>query len=122
MQLTEHHAGGRYEIRAVEPGLIRVQDHDYTASLIISPEKLVPNWPPRRIEDVTDAHLRTLLEMEPEVVLLGTGEATRFPDAKVFATFQSRGIGLEVMDTGSACRTYNVLASELRRVVAGLML
>jgi len=122
MQLTEHHAGGRFEIRAVESGRIRIQDQDYTASLILSPEELVPDWPPRRIEDVTDAHLQALLDMDPEVVLLGTGEATRFPPARVFAMFQSRGIGLEVMDTRSACRTYNVLASELRRVVAGLML
>lgn len=122
MQLTEHHAAGSHEIRAVEAGCIRIDDRDYTSSLILTPEHIVPDWPPRDIGEITEEHLHALLELEPEIVLLGTGDTTRFPGAKVFAMFQSRGIGFEVMDTRAACRTFNVLASELRRVVAGLML
>lgn len=122
MQLMRHIAEGQYEIRAVEPGRIRIEDEHYTRSLVVSPERLVPDWPPRSVDELEDSHLKTLLDLKPEVVLIGTGDTTRFPAARVFAAFQSRGIGLEVMDTAAACRTYNVLVSERRRVVAGLML
>lgn len=122
MQLMRHSAEGSYEIHAVEPGRVRIQNTDYTSSFIVSPDRIVADWPPASVEDLTDEHLGTLLEFEPEVVLLGTGAGIRFPSARVFAMFQSRGIGLEVMDTAAACRTYNVLVSDRRRVVAGLML
>lgn len=122
MQLMRHSAGGHYEIRSVTPGRIRVDDEEFTTSFVVSPDRLVPDWPPRTLDEVTDGHWDALLELEPEVVLLGTGDSIRFPDARVFARFQSRGIGFEVMDTAAACRTYNVLVSEERRVVAALML
>lgn len=122
MQLMRHSAEGSYEIQAVEPGRVRIEDKDYTSSFIVSPERIVVGWPPASVEELTEEHLSTLLEFEPEVVLLGTGDAIRFPEARVFAKFQSRGVGLEVMDTAAACRTYNVLVSDQRRVVAGLML
>lgn len=122
MQLMRHSAEGRYEIRSVEPGRIRVGEDEYTSSLVISPDKLIVEWPPRSMDEIDDAHLETLLELEPEVVLIGTGSRIRFPEARIYAMFQSRAIGLEIMDTAAACRTYNVLVSEERRVVAGLML
>jgi len=122
MQLTQQRAEGRYEIRAVQPGRIRVADSELTASFLISPDRLVPEWPPRALEELRDEHLEQVLELEPEVVLLGTGDRIVFPEARIFAMFQSRGIGFEVMDTAAACRTYNVLVSEERRAVAALML
>lgn len=122
MKLTRHTAGGHHEIRSVAPDCIRVDEEELTSSFVLSPDRLIPSWPPRRLDQVTDEHWETLLELEPEVVLLGTGDRIHFPDARVFARFQSRGIGFEVMDTAAACRTYNVLVSEERRVVAALML
>lgn len=122
MQLMQHRAEGRYEIRSMHPGRIRVDNEEFTASFVISPDRLLPEWPPRTLEELEDEHLERLLELEPEVVLLGTGDRIRFPEPRVFALFQSRGIGFEVMDTAAACRTYNVLVSEERRAVAALML
>lgn len=122
MQLMRHSGGGHYEIRSVEPGRVRVDEDEFTTSFVLSPDHLLPDWPPRRLDEVTDRDWDTLLELEPEVVLLGTGSRIEFPRARVFARFQSRGIGFEVMDTAAACRTYNVLVSEERRVVAALML
>ena len=63
-----------------------------------------------------------MLALEPEIVVLGSGTRQRFPELQLLAALLSRGIGCEVMDTGAACRTYNVLASEDRRVVAALLL
>lgn len=122
MQLMRHAAEGQYEIQSVEPGRVRIEDVEYTDSLVISPDELRTEWPPGSMAELTDDHLETLLTLEPEVVLLGTGQRIEFPSPRVFAMFQSRGIGLEVMDTAAACRTYNVLVSERRRVVAGLIL
>jgi uncharacterized protein len=74
---------------------------------------------------VSDAHLgeqdSRILDLEPEIVLLGTGARQIFPPGEFGARFLRKGIGVEVMDTGAACRTYNVLAGEQRRVVAVLL-
>jgi uncharacterized protein len=67
-------------------------------------------------------HAARILEFEPEVVLLGTGRRQTFPAAEFGARFLQSGIGFEVMDTGAACRTFNILVSEHRRVVALLLL
>lgn len=122
MQFMEHSAEGQYEIRSVQPGLVRVEEHELTWSFLISPERLMPEWPPRSLEELNDDHLEQVLALEPEVVLLGTGESIRFPEPRIFAMFQSRGIGFEVMDSNAACRTYNVLVSEERRAVGAIML
>lgn len=122
MQFMEHSAEGQYEIRSIQPGRIRVDEHELTTSFLISPDRLLPDWAPRSLDELRDEHLEQVLELEPEVVLLGTGERIRFPEPRIFAMFQSRGIGFEVMDTNAACRTYNVLVSEQRRAVAAIML
>lgn len=122
MQFMEHRAEGQYEIRSVHPGRIHVEEHELTSSFLISPDRLMPEWQPRSLEELSDDHLEQVLALEPEVVLLGTGDRIRFPEPRVFAMFQSRGIGFEVMDTNAACRTYNVLVSEERRAVAAIML
>ena len=63
-----------------------------------------------------------MIALSPEVVLLGTGERQRMPQAALYAAFAARGIGLEVMDNRAACRTYNVLLGEMRDVAVALML
>lgn len=122
MQFMEHSAEGQYEIHSIQPGRIRVEEHELTSSFLISPDRLMTEWQPRSIEELNDQHLEQVLALEPEVVLLGTGERIHFPEPRIFAMFQSRGIGFEVMDTNAACRTYNVLVSEERRAVAAIML
>ena len=63
-----------------------------------------------------------MLALQPALVLLGTGERQRFPPAAAMAALLTRGIGIEVMDNAAAARTFNVLATEGRRVVAGFLL
>lgn len=63
-----------------------------------------------------------ILEMQPEVVLIGTGHSLRFPEPHLLAPVIRQGLGYEVMDTQAACRTYNILANESRNVVAALLI
>lgn len=93
-----------------------------TSSVIITPERLIRDWAPGRIEDLATAHLDEILALEPEVVLLGCGETLRFPAPALSAHLARAGVGFEVMDTPGACRTYNILMSEGRSVAAGLMM
>jgi uncharacterized protein len=74
-----------------------------------------------RIEDLEVEHLQAVLALEPQIILLGTGERQVFPAPAIAAAVQAAGIGLEVMDTRAACRTYNVLVQEGRRVAAALI-
>ena len=74
------------------------------------------------IETLSADHIAAIVELAPEIVLLGTGPAFRFPDAARLAPLYKAGIGVEVMDTPAACRTYNILLGEGRNVVAALIL
>lgn len=102
-------------------GKIAVNDTFYTHSLIVSARALSTDWRVVSTEDLTIDNLKPIDTHQPEVVLLGTGLRQVFPDISVLAYFLQRGIGCEVMDTGAACRTYNVLAGEGRRVVAAVL-
>ncbi|MDE2234638.1 MAG: Mth938-like domain-containing protein [Gammaproteobacteria bacterium] len=114
-------AGINY-IRAYAPGRINVNDRLVTTNLVLSPRKILENWPPNSPDDITLEHLGTALELTPEILLLGTGARLRFPLPAILEVVQHHGIGLEVLDTAAACRTYNVLVSENRNVVAALLM
>ena len=109
-------------IRAYAPGRINVNDRLLTTAFVISSTALIENWPPQRFEDITLESLQAALALEPEILVIGTGSAMHFPEARLIADIQQRGIGLEVLDTAAACRTYNVLVSENRKVAAALLL
>ncbi len=91
-------------------------------SFLLLPDRLIEEWPPERFEELREEHLALLLDLNPEVALIGTGAAFRFPDPAVTAPLHAAGIGVEVMDTAAACRTFNILASEGRRVAAALLM
>jgi uncharacterized protein len=91
-------------------------------SLIIMPDRLVTDWPPQRFEDLAPGHFGLLAAYAPEVVLFGSGARLRHPHPRLLSALIDRGIGVEVMDTGSACRTYNFLMSDRRRVAAALLI
>ena len=81
----------------------------------------VRDWGALSAETLTDEHLRSLLAQRPELVIYGSGARLRFLPAPVFRPLIDAGVGMETMDTAAACRTYNILASEGRRVVAALL-
>ena len=121
LQLDRPHRD-HYQIRAHQAGAITVNDQVLTSSFVLAVDRLVPDWAPSSGAELTEAHLQEILNLEPELVLIGTGPRLQFPRAATLKLFAENGIGCEVMDTGAACRTFNVLAAEGRKVVAGLML
>ena len=110
--------------RIVEYGndFVRVNEERFEASLIVLPETLISDWPPKAIEELRAAHLETIVNLSPELVVLGTGERQVFPDTSVLRPLIESGIGYEVMDTRAACRTYNILMAEGRLAAAGLFM
>jgi len=109
-------------IRGYSATEIRVGSTRVTRSCIVAAHSLVTEWEPATFADLTLAHLEAIFALDPEVVLLGTGPVQRFPAAAVRGAFAARRIGLEVMDLGAACRTFNVLIQEERRAAAALFL
>jgi uncharacterized protein len=122
MKLTLEGSSRLNLIRAYSAAEIRVGEQSLHASCIITADKLITEWEPRSYAELALPHLETILALNPELVLLGTGAAQRFPAAAIRSAFMARGVGLEVMDLGAACRTYNILVQEERRVAAALFL
>ena len=113
---------GQNLIRAYAPGRIIINKEVYTTSLIVTPGQVVAAWPPASFADLQAGHFEMLVALKPEVVILGTGARLRFPTPSFTRSLVEAGIGLEVMDTGAACRTYNFLMSDGRRVAAALLM
>ncbi len=122
MQLNLEHPDHEFFLRAADGASARVNDRVLSASFVLSPNRLVEDWPARDVRTMAPEDLDVVLAMEPEVVLLGSGATQVFPPASVLAACLKRGIGLETMTNAAAARTYNVLASEGRRVVAAFVL
>jgi uncharacterized protein len=107
-------------IRSFSGGEVHVADGTFREPLIVTADRIITDWSPPAFEALTPADFERVLALEPEVILLGTGAGQRFLPAAVTHAILTRGVGLEVMSTAAACRTFNVLASEYRRVVAAL--
>jgi uncharacterized protein len=109
-------------IRAYAAGQVTINDEIISRSVIVTPDRIIHDWLPASFEELELRHFTRLDELQPEIIVLGTGVRLRFPGAEFTAGFLSRGIGVEIMDTNAACRTYNILLSEGRRVVAALLI
>jgi uncharacterized protein len=94
----------------------------HTTSLIVTPEKVVPGWPPQHPDQLTVENLGMILALDSEVILVGTGTALRFPDSSILKGVIRAGIGIDFMDSRAVCRTYNILAAEGRNVAAGIII
>jgi uncharacterized protein len=109
-------------IRGYSDSEVRIGAHSVRGSCIVSADTLITQWEPQSFAELTAAHCEELLALAPELVLLGTGAVQRFPSAQIRALLGARGVGLEAMELGAACRTFNVLVQEGRRVAAGLFI
>ncbi len=122
MQLTQDTNTGKYYIHAYVPGRIKVNEETFANSIIVAPDQLINPWHPLSVAELTAEDFAPIIALQPEIVLLGTGVRLSFPAQNIFAALYAKQIGVEVMDTGAACRTYNVLMSEGRRAVAALLI
>jgi uncharacterized protein len=122
MDLALDRPEGYLFVRRVGVRSVTLVDRDLTDSFLLAPDRAVEHWPVASATDLDADHVAALLELKPELVVLGTGERQVFPAAAFLAGFLRKGIGVEVMDNAAAARTYNLLASESRHVVAGFIL
>ena len=122
MKFTQHTPGGLNLIRRYGPDFVGVGDEELRASCIIGASTLIRDWLPTDVASLKAEHLSPLFELQPEVVVLSTGAKQRFPSAALRAEFAMRKIGIEVMEIGAACRTYNVLVSEERKALCAVLL
>ncbi len=121
MKIAQDPAEGRNTFSGYGEGYVEVNRTRHLASLVVSAERIVTDWPAASIEALSADHLAAIIELKPEVVLLGTGADFRLPEPALLAPLYRAGIGVEVMDTPAACRTYNILQGEGRNVVAALI-
>ncbi len=110
-----------YQINGLGRDHVLVNGVRHETSLIILPDEVVHGWV-TRFEDLSTRDFDVVLMRAPEIVLLGSGARLRFPPAALYAGLLKARIGVEIMDTAAACRTYNILAAEGRRVAAALII
>jgi len=121
MDLTLERPGDHLCIRSVSAGGVRIADHWYPGPLIVSASELLTDWDAFEPADLSEERLEPVFGMAPEVVLVGTGPKQVFPAPELLMCFYRRNVGVEFMNTRAACRTFNVLVSEHRNVVAALL-
>ncbi|MFC3717451.1 Mth938-like domain-containing protein [Luteimonas soli] len=122
MQLTLERPDYDFFLRGADGASALVNERKLERSFVISPRTLVEKWSVVDVTAMAPADLQPLFELEPELILLGSGQTQAFPPAETMAACLSQGIGLETMTNAAAARTFNVLASEGRKVVAGFVL
>jgi len=121
MDLTLQSPGEHLFIHSISDEGIRIAGRLCSGPLIVSANKLLTDWPVSSPEDLNSQHLDQILEFEPELVLIGTGKRQIFLSPEMLMVFYRQSVGIETMNTHAACRTFNVLVSEGRNVVAALM-
>jgi uncharacterized protein len=121
MKLTVDAPGSANIIRAYTPTGFRIGQRDCAGSVIVSAVTLIENWRPRDMAGIEMADLEPALALTPEVLLIGSGARQVFPGRELLAALHHAKVGFEVMNTGAACRTYNVMLAEGRAVVAALL-
>ena len=122
MQLHLERPDYEYFLRGADGRHALLNDRRLETSFVIAPDRLIGNWPVRDVTAMVPGDLEPLLALQPELVVLGSGATQQFPPPEVLGACLSRGIGLETMTNAAAARTFNVLASEGRRVVAGFVI
>ena len=104
-------------ISAYGSDYVAINGRRYARSLIVMPDKVIEEWGATSFAALTQAHFLMLADLRPEILLFGTGAALRFPDLRLTQALSAARIGIEVMDTHAACRTYNILLSEGRQEI-----
>ena len=123
MKLHLSNPGRQNLITAYDTAFVQVGERRLAGpSLVVCPDRMLEQWGVANVAALVAEDFEKLLALDPEIVLLGTGSRLRFPAPSLTRRLGDARVGLEVMDLGAACRTYNILASEGRRVAAALIL
>ena len=122
MKFAQDNQDEGFVITAYGENSISINGKSFKQSLIITRTKLNENWELSAIELLQADHINQILAFKPELIIIGTGDKLTFPAVEVYSGIIEHGIGVDFMDTRAACRTYNILMSEGRHIVAGLIL
>ncbi len=101
---------------------VSVNGQAYTRSILVPCDAPMALWAPARLSELTQEHFDLILPYQPELVVFGSGPQLRFAHPKLMQQLMTQRIGVETMDTQAACRTYNILVSEGRKVLAALLI
>ena len=122
MKLHLTQADGQNLITGYSPQWISVNHQRIGQSLIVLPDRLVTDWKINKFDDINETTFKEILNLKPEIVLLGTGQQHRFIHPRLIKSLTEANISVECMSTDAACRTYNILMTEGRQVAAALIL
>lgn len=122
MKLTDDRIPGLNLVTAYSAAEIRIGETVLRSSCVVTAQQLIADFRPQTLAELSIADLDAAFDLQPEILVIGSGPRQRFPEPSLMGAVLSRGIGCEVMDLGAACRTYNVLVSEDRRAAAILFL
>lgn len=120
MELTEDTTSGHNIIHSYKAGEIIVNEQAFHESIILTPDQLMP-WHLRTPQEINQQNLDILLQLKPSIILLGMGPTQLFLPSNLLQHFIEQSIGVEMMTTAAACRTFNILVAEGRNVAAGLL-
>lgn len=121
MKLHIANTAGLNLFTAYDTDYVAVNNEKYSKNIIVLPDTLIADWTTAKVDSLGADDMSKLLALGTEIVLLGTGSRLRFPASPLMRPFAPAGIGLDVMDMQAACRTFNILASEGRKVAAALL-
>ena len=121
MKLHLTRAEGQNLFTGYGEGYVAINHERFDHAVLVAPDHAVLDWDAAGFDALTPAHFEALLQYKPEIVVFGTGAAIRFPRPELTRALHAAGVGVEVMDTRAACRTYNILMAEGRQVLAAIL-
>lgn len=122
MKLHSSLTHGLLSITSYDARHIAVNGRPLTKSFLLTPQRLIEDWPPASFDSLTESDLLAVANLDCPIVLLGTGARQRFPAPALMRQLIEKRVGVEVMDSHAACRTYNILMAEGRQVVAAMII
>jgi uncharacterized protein len=122
MKIHRDNSARAHRITGYGAGYVSVDEKPLTRSFVLTPETLISDWGPQNVGALDESAVAVVLRLAPAIVLLGSGAEQCFPPSSLLAPLLDKGIGVEIMTTAAACRTYNILVAEGRAVAAGLFI
>ena len=121
MKLQSDPHSGANTITGYGDGYVEINKTPYAHAVVLSSDGAISHWPVKAFEDLEANHFALLIDLKPELILIGTGKRQRFPKPELLKALISAKIGFEIMDSQAACRTYNILVGEGRQVLLALI-
>ena len=121
MKLQSDPHSGANTITGYGDGYVEINQTPYAHAVLLSSDGAISAWPAQSFDSLEASHFTQMVELKPELILIGTGSKQRFPKPELLKSLILAKIGFEIMDSQAACRTYNILVGEGRQVLLALI-